>query len=225
MLPKLTRLFVFLFCVTIIATVAQTQSAQLLPSNTTPVDRGGFLTVDSHVSNRIRVDPQVNWERYRSYRLMPAVYEPDGSRRSLSARDAAKATGLIDRSLQKTFKPSGGDGDASLEVRPILMAVKRTNTMLNVLGFAAIQAPISFGAATVRYELFDSETGRQIGVISCRRAARPWNVYPWNFLRNFEALGQSSVILASDSRRLRRDIERLSKVRMDSGHASTAGSE
>jgi hypothetical protein len=83
---------------------------------------------------------------------------------------------------------------------------------LNVLGFAAIQAPISFGGASVRYELFDTASGDRIGVISCQRAARPWNVYPWNVLYNFQPLGQGSVILKSDSKRLRRDLQRLGRL-------------
>jgi hypothetical protein len=223
MIHQIPKPFLALFFV--LATVSRAQSADQAAPKPLSAPATGFVTVDGHTSNLIRVDPQVNWGQYRAYRLLAAVYEPDGSRRELSPRDAIKVTAAVDRSLQKTFKASGGDNGALLEVRPIVMAVKRTNTLLNVLGFAAIQAPVSFGAATVRYELFDRGTGRQIGVISCRRAARPWNVYPWNVFQNFEALGQSSVILASDSRRLRKDIDRLGKLQMSPRPAPLAGTE
>ncbi len=223
MVPKIAYTLIVLSCV--LATASHAQNAEggkAATSNGLPID---FLTVDEHASNLIQVDPQANWGQYRTYRFAPAVYEPEGSRHNLSPRDALKVTATVDRSLQKTFKQSFEENSSVLTVRPIITGVKRTNTFLNIVGFAAIQAPISFGAATVRYELYDGGTGKQIGIISCRRAARPWNVYPWDALQNFEALGQGSVILKGDSRRLRKDLERLSTMASDPGRGPVTGAE
>jgi hypothetical protein len=185
----------------------------------------GFHTFDKRASNLVRVDPNANWARYRAYQLAPAVYEPSSSRYALKPGEVRKVESTVDSSLQRSFMSSNRAEGPVLEVRPVITRFKRTNTLLNILGFAAVQAPISFGAASVRYELFDTASGARVGVISCQRKARPWNVYPWNALYNFEALGQGSVILKSDSRRLRKDLDRLGKLRPGQDQAAVSGAE
>lgn len=207
------------------ATISSAQSTHAETSGTFSGEPTCFLTVSKRPSNLVRVDPQVDWGRFRSYRVLPATYQPIADRRPLSSSEALKVRATVDRSLQSNLKSTLADDGSVLEVRPIVTAVKRTNTLLNVLGFAAIQAPVSFGGATVHYELFDGQTGRQIGDVTLQRHARPWNVYPWNVLHNFEALGQASIILRSDSGRLRKDIDRLRKSQRQTLPAPAAEAE
>jgi len=206
-MKKIFNSLALVFCAFAVASQAQTTDG-----NSSKPATDSFKTVNKRASNLIRVNPQANWGSYGAYRLAPATYEPSGSKHLLEAWEVRRLEDVLDGSLGKTFKKqTAGEGPA-LEVRPILTDFKRTNTLLNVIGFAAIQAPISFGGASVRYELVDAASGDQIGVVSCQRNARPWNVYPWNVVQNFETLGQGSVILKSDSRRLRKDLELLAKI-------------
>lgn len=184
-----------------------------------------FQTVDKHASNLIRVDTHANWAGYQRFRLASAVYQPSSSRHPLNPDEMRRLQTAVDRSLQRTFRASTTADGPVLEVRPVITGLRRTNTLLNVLGFAAIQAPISFGGASIRCELFDTESGERIGVISCERAARPWNVYPWNALYNFQALGQGSVILKSDSKRLRKDLQRLGRLPVTTVRSPSLGAE
>lgn len=220
MIKKVVNSFIALFCA--LATASHAQNADLSSWNAATVS---FQTVDKHASNLIRVSPHANWGIYRKYRLTPAVYEPSGCKHDLKPDEIRKLKTIVDRSLQMTFRKTIEAEGAVLEVRPVITSVKRTNTLLNAVGFVAIQAPISFGGAAVRYELLDGESGDPVGVISCRRNARPWNVYPWNLLQNFEALGQGSVILKSDSRRLRKDLNRLGRLENKPAQYTVKGAE
>jgi hypothetical protein len=208
-----------------LATASQAQSAT--PGSQPAAEY--FQTVSRRASNLIRINQETDWSSYRAYRLAPAVYEPagkpSGAARELRPEEAGKIKAVVDRSLQKRFQRLPTGEDAVLEVRPVITGFKRTSTVLNVIGFAAIQAPVSFGGASVRYELFDGRTGEEVGEISCKSSARPWNVYPWNALYNFQALGQGSVILKSDSARLRKDLERLGRPAVTPGQDAPRSAE
>ncbi len=184
-----------------------------------------FQTVDNHKSNRIRVVPGADWGEYTVMRFSPSVYAPSNPEHGLKPRDCLKVTADFDASLRAQFPNAGPDGGAVLEVHPVITDVKRTSTLANVVSFAAVQAIVSYGAASMRYELFDAATGRQIGEISSERNARPWNVSPLHFVQNFESLGQSTVILKSDAKNLRKDLGRLAKLGNASGTGGAAGLE
>jgi hypothetical protein len=220
MIRNVVLLLLSLFYV--VTTVSYAQAST--PTSPAPA-ADSFQTVDKHASNLIRVDPHANWAGYRRFRLTSAVYQPSSSRHPLKPDEMRRVQTTVDRSLQKAFQTFTGAEGPVLEVRPVITGVRRTNTFLNVLGFAAIQAPISFGGASIRYELFDTESGERIGVISCERAARPWNVYPWNALYNFQTLGQGSVILKSDSKRLRKDLQRLGRLSATTARDPSLGTE
>ncbi len=184
-----------------------------------------FQTIDNHKNNRIRVAPDADWAQYSVLRFAPSVYEPANPEHGLKPGDSLKVTSDFDASLHAQF-PEAGHGDGPvLEVRPIITDVKRTSTLANVVSFAAVQAIVSYGAASVRYELFDVATGRQVAEISSERNARPWNVSPLHFVQNFESLGQSSVILKSDAKSLRKDLDRLAKLGKGPGTGGAAGLE
>ena len=110
-------------------------------------------------------------------------------------------------------------------MKPIITDIKRTNSLANLVSFAALQIVVSYGGASVRYDLVDEATGMRVGEITSFRRARPWNVYPWDLFKSFEALGQSSVILKSDARNLRRDLSRLSKLPVEPSGGVAVGAE
>jgi hypothetical protein len=184
-----------------------------------------FQTVDNHKGNRIRVAPDADWGDYAVMRFSPSVYEPVNPEHGLKPGDSLKISAEFDASLHAQFPDTGHSDGLVLEVRPIITDVKRTSTLANVVSFAAVQAIVSYGAASVRYELFDVATGRQVGEISSERNARPWNVSPLHFVQNFESLGQSSVILKSDAKNLRKDLDRLAKLGKPSGTGGAVGLE
>lgn len=184
-----------------------------------------LVTLDKHKGNFVRFDADASWSAYRQLRFSPAVYEPSNPEHGLRARDEKKIRTRLDASLQRAFKNGGTDEGAALLIKPVITDVKRTSTLANVVSFAALQVVVSYGAASVRFELVDAATGRQVGEITSRRNARPWNVYPWDLFKSFEALGQSSVILQNDAKRLRKDLRRLTTTAGGSKSALTNGAE
>jgi hypothetical protein len=219
MIRKIVKSIFVLVCGITTATFAQNSERGQTTQDT------AFKTINTRASNNVRVDTQVNWGTYKAYRFTPAVYEPVSSRHLLKPNEVRKVEASVDRSLHQKLGATTEVDGAVLEVRPVITSFRRTNTLLNLIGFAAIQAPISFGGASVRYELVDAGTGAEIGVITCKRNARPWNVYPWNALYNFEALGQGSVILKSDSATLRKDLRLLSKRSVKPSQDLASGAE
>lgn len=164
-----------------------------------------FQDLDKSKGNNIRVDPRVDFTKYKHFVLAPSVYQPIDKRNRLNDQQVQKLTSQLDASLQKAFQnQTAGDGQ-TLRVEPYITSVKLTNTAVNVVSFALIQMPLSYGAASVRFALFDSVTGKMIAEMYSDRSARPWNVYPWNILQNFRGTGQSSIILKSAAKRLRKD--------------------
>jgi hypothetical protein len=207
------------------STTALAQAAATDQPAAAEAPSAAFRTVDNHRSNRIRVAPDADWAGYAVMRFTPSVYVPANPEHGLKPGDSLKVTAEFDASLHAQFLDAGHGEGPVLEVRPVITDVKRTSTLANVVSFAAVQAIVSYGAASVRYELFDAATGRQVGEISSERNARPWNVSPLHFVQNFESLGQSSVILKSDAKNLRKDLDRLAKLGKPSGTGGTAGLE
>ena len=173
-----------------------------------------FETIDAHKANHVGVDRYAPWNTYKLLKIMPATYEPVDPEHRLQPSEIEKVCRTMDKSLARALREgTSADGTGTkgsvLQIKPIITEVRRTNTLANVVSFLAFQVTVSYGAASVRFELIDATSGRLVGEISCHRNARPWNVYPWDFYQSFMALGQSEAILRSDSRRVRKDVHRL----------------
>jgi hypothetical protein len=164
-----------------------------------------FQNLDKSKGNNIRVDPTVDFTKYKHFVLAPSAYQPIEKGNRLNDHEVQQLTSQLDASLQNAFQNEAAGAGPALRVEPFITSVKLTDTAVNVVSFALIQMPLSYGAASVRFSLFDSVTGEMMAEVYSDRNARPWNVYPWNILQNFRANGQSSVILKSDAKRLRKD--------------------
>jgi hypothetical protein len=180
-----------------------------LPTTPTSADRVAnvvyFQGLDKSKGNNIRVDPRVDFTKYKHFVLAPSAYQPIDKGNRLNDHEVQQLKSKLDASLQKAFENEAAGDGPTLRVEPFITSVKLTDTAVNVVSFALIQMPLSYGAASVRFTLFDSATGKMVAEVYSDRSARPWNVYPWNILQNFRANGQSSVILKSDAKRLRKD--------------------
>lgn len=199
-----------LLCGLPVAAFGQTArtTVSLTPDGLAP----GFQTLDVRSKNLFRADTNADWSAYKYVRFAPVAYEPVDPDHCLSARELAKVRAQLVKGLNAAFsKPQQGPGKVLL-VTPVITDVKRTNSLANLVSFAAFQVVVSYGGATVRFELSDAATGEKIGEVSSERNARPWNVYPWNMLENFKSTGQSSVILKGDAKILRKDLQHLAKL-------------
>jgi hypothetical protein len=180
-----------------------------MPTSPTSADRVSnvvyFQDLDKSKGNNIRVDPRVDFTKYKHCVLAPSAYQPIDKGNRLNDQEVQQLKSKFDASLQKAFENEAAGDGPTLRVEPFITSLKLTDTAVNVVSFALIQMPLSYGAATVRFSLFDSVTGVMVAEVYSDRSARPWNVYPWNILHNFRANGQSSVILKSDAKRLRKD--------------------
>ena len=171
-----------------------------------------FRTLDHHKANLVRFDPTVDWSTYKQFHLAPSTDQPCNPAICLEPKDAAKLTATFDRSLHSAFNDARVNVGPTLEIRPVITGVKQTDTLTNVVSFALIQMPLSYGAASVHFELIDAASGRRIGDIDSARHARPWNIPPWEILQSFNRLGQTTVLLKSDAKRLRKDLKRLARL-------------
>lgn len=186
---------------------AITASAQLATS-----PAGSFETIDRHKSNLVRVDPAADWGSYQKYAIAPASYEPSNPAHSLKPEQVDRLRAAVDSSLRKALPVTTGSSSRVLEVRPVITDARRANPYVNALSFAVIQAPISYGGASLRLELVDAASGTLIGEVSSTRCAGPWNIYPWQMLQAFEPVGHASTMLKRDARMLRKDLERLARL-------------
>jgi hypothetical protein len=182
--------------------------AQSAQTEQTAQPTNEFQTLDRHKTNLVRFDPTVDWKHYTQFQFDTAT----AADTCLKPQDAAKLNSAIDRSLQSAFKHVGSGSGPVLEIRPVLTGVKSTDTLFNVVSFALIQMPLSYGRAAVKYQLIDAASGRQVGEIASARNAAPWNLPPWEVLQSFRPLGHSTILLKDDSRRLRKDLKRLSRL-------------
>ena len=94
-------------------------------------------------------------------------------------------------------------------MQPVITDIKKDNPFWNVIGLAAINTAVSFGRASVRYELIDDATGKLVGEVENTGNARPWNIYPWQVLSDFEPLGHSYIMLNRGAIALRKDVRKI----------------
>lgn len=171
-----------------------------------------WQTMQKQKSNTVRVNPRTEWAGYGSIVLRPAVYEPAKAGRKLTAKQEASVRAAVDNSLRAVFPEAGNRGGKTLAVQPVILEVRRANPWVNVVSFAAVQAPVSYGGATVRYELVDADTNTPVGEIASKRCAGPWNVYPWQMLQAFQPVGHAASILKRDAKMLRKDLDKIEGV-------------
>ncbi len=174
-----------------------------------------FQTVDKHRSNMVKVDPDVKWAGYGSIVPMPSVYDPSKPGRKLTEKQEEKVRAAVDTSLEATFPRAANHAGRVLEVRPVITEVRRALPWVNALSFAALQAPVSYGGASVRFDLFDAESGTLVGEVASKRCAGPWNIYPWQLFQAFQPVGHASTILKRNSKMLRKDLNRIEGVQAD----------
>jgi hypothetical protein len=67
-----------------------------------------------------------------------------------------------------------------------------------------VRIPLSYGGATVRFDLIDNDTGETIGVITSTRRG-----HPWNSLQGLTALGHTRVALNGSANGMRHDADHL----------------
>jgi hypothetical protein len=195
-----------------------TANAQVSPGEQPALSPSAdFQTVNRHRSNLIKVDPNVDWSSYAVFVFTPATYEPSNPKRKLSPAQIEKLKSSVDASLKKAFASTAERDGRVLEVKPVITDVRRANLYVNLIAFAAIQAPVSYGAASVRYDLFDSESGALIGEVTSKRSAAPWNMYPWQMLQALQPVAHASTILKRDARMLRKDLERVAQLPVAQG--------
>jgi hypothetical protein len=212
-----------LFPGTLIAKAQTSSPAGPPPATSGAAHQSEFRVVARAKSNTIQVEPGTVWSNYQRYELEPSVYQPTVDCGCLSSRDLTKLTVALDTKLKSTFrKEIAGDG-MTLKIRPAITSVKLTNTPLNVLSFAAIQAPVSYGAASVRFDLIDTGSGRKVGEVTSIRHAWPWNLYPWDVLSSFQPTGHSTLMLKRDAKRLKTDLAMLASQPKSSTMQSSTG--
>ncbi len=201
------------------------QAAQVTPSLRPEGSTQEFRTIDARRKNQLRADMATDWGSYRYFRFEPVAYEPLKTDHKLSQRETAKVQTRLVTALDGAFANPQPDAGKVLVVKPVITDVKRTNALANMVSFAAFQIVVSYGGAGVRFDLVDAATGQKVGEMSSYRNARPWNVYPWDILESFKSVGQSSVILKSDAKLLRKDLQRLAKLQSHAAAALVNGAE
>jgi uncharacterized protein DUF3313 len=110
----------------------------------------------------------VAWGKYDQFQNEPSSYEPANSRESLKTEDAEKLTTFFDTKLQSFYKAQVPASGATLKIKPVITGVRRSRPIVNLIGFALVPVPLSYGGASVHYDLIDAASGERVGVVTGR---------------------------------------------------------
>jgi hypothetical protein len=171
--------------------------------DTTSVD---WTLVHESTDNYVCVKPGVEWARYTRFQLEPSSFAPTDKREALKEEDERELTTFFDAKLQASFNDPQAEDGPSLRIKPTITAVRRSKTALNAIGIVFVRIPLSYGGATVRYDLIDNETGETIGIVTSSRRGRPWNGF-----QGLRAFGHSRVVLNGSAKRVKRNADLLRK--------------
>jgi hypothetical protein len=169
-------------------------------------NRVDWTLVDKSTDSYVCVKPGVEWARYTRFQLEPSSFAPTDKREALKQEDERKLTTFFDAKLQASFNDQQAGDGPSLRIKPTITAVRRSRSALNAIGVMLIRIPLSFGGATVRFDLIDNDSGETVGIVTSSRRGRPWNG-----LQGLRALGHSRVVLNGSAKRIKRDADILRK--------------
>ena len=207
--PSGRRLLSSLFAVALIGCaaplLADTPHATCSPQGVQ--QQSDWILVDKSSSNYVCVELTIDWNKYQTYQIEPSSYVPASSQGVLKPKDAEKLTAYFDSKIQASYKNVASGAGETLKIKPVIVGVKRSIPVLNLVGFLLVPFPISYGGAAVHYDLIDGDSGDVIGVVNGVRGGRPWNG-----LQSLSALGHGRVVLNGDAKRLKRDTDNLAKI-------------
>jgi hypothetical protein len=174
--------------------------------------------IDKSSSNCVYVKPGVEWVKYVQFEIEPVSYEPAESQKQLSDKDVRKLTTFFERRLRSSYKDRPVGNGATLKIKPVITGIKRSKSILNALAFPLSPFPVSYGGASVHYDLIDGASGEVVGVVTIRRRGRPWNS-----LQGVRSLGHAQVVLTANAKRIKRDTDGLTKSTLPSQASTSSG--
>lgn len=182
-------------------------------------NRADWMVIRESKDHYVCVKPGVEWARYTRFQLEPASFKPTDQREALKEEDERKLTTYFDAKLQASFNDQQAGTGPSLRIKPTIMGVRRSRSGLNAVGMVLVRIPLSYGGATVRFDLIDNETGETVGFVAGGRRARPWNGF-----QGLKALGHSRVVLNGSAKQIKREADLLRKG-AEAVQQSSAGTE
>jgi hypothetical protein len=196
----------YLFVIVIALNVAplMAQDSQPRCSSGGSQQQATWQLVDKSAGNYVCLKPGVAWGKYDQFQIEPSSYEPANSRESLKTEDAEKLTTFFDTKLHSFYKAQVPASGATLKIKPVITGVRRSRPIVNLIGFALVPVPLSYGGASVHYDLIDAASGERVGVVTGRRRGRPWNVF-----QSLSSLGHARLVLNGDAKRIKRDTDEL----------------
>ena len=165
-----------------------------------------WTVVHKSTDNYVCVKPGVDWTRYTRFQLEPSSFAPADKREALKEEDERKVTTFFDAKLQASFNDQQTEDGPSLRIKPTITAVRRSRSALNAIGIMLIRIPLSYGGATVRFNLIDNDTGETVGIVTSSKRERRWNGF-----QGLRALGHSRVVLNGSAKRIKHDTDLLWK--------------
>jgi len=160
--------------------------------------------LDKSASNRVCLKPGVEWGKYRRIQLEESSYEPGNSANPLKAPEAKALVAYFDVRLRSAYGDNNHTNHAELKIVPVISDIRRSRPLINLIGFALAPVPLTYGGASVRFDLIDAKSGETIGVVTGRRRGRPWNIF-----QSLTSLGHARVVLDSSAKRLKQDTDRV----------------
>lgn len=164
---------------------------------------GIWTLVDASKSNHLCVNPKIDWRTYDGVQIEPATFVPGASTKPLKPEEVQKLTAYLDIRLKDAYK-NHPTGATSLSIKPTITDTKRSKPPVNVVGMLAVHMVLSYGGASILYDIADAKTGETIAVLTDTRKGRFYDIP-----EGLSSLGHSRVVLKRSAKQLRKNTDRL----------------
>jgi hypothetical protein len=165
------------------------------------------VTHSTGYRNIVCTVPNVDWSTYGRLEIESVSMASANLKKPLSEHQVQFLKTALQNWLNKQFAKQSeatGRGARPLKIRATITEVRRTNAILNAVTLAAIQTPVSFGGASVHFELIDDLEDGKVCEVILRGSGRIYEVFPGPM-----TLGDSKNVLSRASRQVRKEIEML----------------
>ena len=167
-------------------------------TNWETIKQGRHLTV--------RINRDADMSRYEGISVGDIDYT--GPSKKLNTRDSGKLTSLVRDSLTKDLASASQGRDNStaptLTLNANITSVRRSHPLINLITIAAVFVPLDLGGAKMTASVVDKGTGQTVAEIDTVGCGKIYQV-----LGSLQALGQSKIVLAKESRSIVREVTRM----------------
>lgn len=164
-----------------------------------------WQVITAKKNNFVCAKTDVDWSRYEHIVVTSVDVAPANLKKPLTEKQTEQLRKALAASMTRQFGDAEtGAAGHTLNVRATITGVERSNIALNIISLAAIQAPLSFGSATMNFELADGDSGETLAELTLRGRGRVYEVIP-----SVKAVGHAQKAAGRAPKQVGQDIDAL----------------